>query len=140
MGSKVILSHHCPLHPLQGLSYLALRIFTSAVQFLLHLLLPWRCGVSFLLHPFGNLRQGQKNGTSGDLFLLGACITGCMRKRKKSQILFSFNHPSCPSRSELNASSFLPSFLTLSATLIYKLALGPRAYSSLRGPEMLKSR
>lgn len=105
------------LYPSQGLPYLALRIFTSGLQFLLHRLLPWRLGVSFWLYPFGNLRQGWKRGTSGYLFLLGACITDGMRKRKMNQILFFFYLPSCPQRSELNTFSFLRSFLTLSATL-----------------------
>lgn len=41
-----------PLPPPQGPSYLALRIFTNGLQFLLHLLLPWRLDASFLLYPF----------------------------------------------------------------------------------------
>lgn len=93
MGSNGILYQRPSLHPLQGPSYLALRVFTSGLQFLLRPLLPWTLYVSFLLCPFENSRRGQKNGTSGDLSLPGACITGCVRKRKKSQSHASFNHP-----------------------------------------------
>lgn len=70
----------------EGPSYLVLRIVTSGLQFLLHLLLRWRFGVSFSLHPFENLRRGQKNGTSGDLSLLGACVTGCKGEEEGSDL------------------------------------------------------
>lgn len=106
MGSNVILWQQPSLHPLQEPSYLALRVFTSGLQFLLRLLLPRGLDVSFLLYPFENLRQGWKNGTSGDLSLLGACITGHMRKRKKNQTLLSVSRPSCPLRSDFNTFSF----------------------------------
>lgn len=61
----------------------ALRVFTSGLQFLPHLLLPWRLYVSFLLCPFESSRRGQKNGTSGGLALPGACITGCVKRKEE---------------------------------------------------------